>query len=538
MSIQVKPQDRLSDAVPGSRLFKDWLTGDLDAGFLAPEQQDAGRELDLAFRGGSAGPSNASGAAPLFGSAWVSGWAESMAEDLPGDEDRALFSSQLAKLQIGEAEVVVTGQQPGFLGGPLYTLYKVATAVALARKRTASGRPTVPVFWSGDDDDDLAEALDPVGWDPASGVIHPSSDPSSATGSGGRSRMVGRLASDPWSHETALWLEQASSGAPVKADSLPADLAAIWRAGVAEGLTWSRLSRRALLRVFTGCGLMVVSGDDPGLHEVAGPLYEKILNNSDALADQAGQRGRELTARGWHAQINARSLARPLFTVEGDQRVPFMPGTSVPEPAFLRPGVMLRSPVQDWLLKPAAVVVGPGELAYLRQLDPLYEKLGITRPPIVPRLFAWLLPPGFDPTVLRDFRERKTTDPDLAAQLADEAEEKAGNILTDILTRELDVEKERAGALAKGRTRRWRKGVAAMLADEIARSRRLVAPVDPSWVFPEGMRQERHLAYLCAAALWGGDLVTACLEAAARHLENGSRNNWCEFALEVPDLQS
>ena len=92
--------------------------------------------------------------------------------------------------------------------------------------------------------------------------------------------------------------------------------------------------------------------------------------------------------------------------------------------------------------------------------------------------------------------------------------------------------------MAKGRTRRWRKGVAAMLADEIARSRRRQAPVGPSWVFPDGMRQERRLAYLCATALWGGDLVAACLEAAARHLENGSRNDWREFALEVPDLQS
>ena len=29
----------------------------------------------------------------------------------------------------------------------------------MAERRTAAGVPTVPVFWSGDDDDDLAEAL-------------------------------------------------------------------------------------------------------------------------------------------------------------------------------------------------------------------------------------------------------------------------------------------------------------------------------------------------------------------------------------------
>ena len=153
-----------------------------------------------------------------------------------------------------------------------------------------------------------------------------------------------------------LDFEQVSTDGPVVTDSLPADLAAIWRDGVAENLTWSRLARRSVLRVFTGSGLMVVSGDDPGLHEAAGPLYEKILTDYAALADLAAQRGRDLAASGWHAQINARSLARPLFTVEGDQRAAWVPGSPAPEPARLRPGVMLRSPVQDWLFRPAAVV--------------------------------------------------------------------------------------------------------------------------------------------------------------------------------------
>ncbi len=535
MNMQIKPQDPLQDAVPSSRLFADWLTGDLEADFLAAEHQDAGRELNRILRGESPAPEKSSDPAPLFRSAWVSGWAESMAADLHRDEDQTLFHSQLAALKAGEAEVVITGQQPGYLGGPLYTLYKVATVVALARKRSAAGRPTVPVFWSGDDDDDLAEALSPVAWDPASGVIHRSPESPTGPGSAGRSAMLGRLASDPWSVEAARWLDQASSTGRVKPDSLPTDLAKIWRDAVDDGWSWSRLARRALLRVFSGCGLMVVSGDDPGLHEAAGPLYERILAGSGALADLVAQRGRDLTARGWHAQINARSLARPMFSVEGERRVTYVPGNSAPEPGGLRPGVMLRSPVQDWLLRPAGVVAGPGEVAYLRQIDPLYEELGIPRPPLVPRLFAWLLPAGFDPAGVRDFREQRTTDPDLAARLADEAEEKVRRILADILTRELGVETARAVSLAEGRARRWRKGVAAMLGDEIQRSRSQQAPAGPGWVFPDGMRQERHLAYLCATALWGGDLVDACLEAAARHLEHGSRSNWREFAIEVPD---
>jgi hypothetical protein len=48
----------------------------------------------------------------------------------------------LAEISDEKTLVVVTGQQPGVWGGPLYSLYKAATAVALARR--LSGKPENP----------------------------------------------------------------------------------------------------------------------------------------------------------------------------------------------------------------------------------------------------------------------------------------------------------------------------------------------------------------------------------------------------------
>ena len=68
-------------------------------------------------------------------------------------------TQRLGQLFDDGALCVTTGQQPGLLTGPLFTVYKALTAVALARKLAPIlDRPVVPVFWVGGDDHDFAEA--------------------------------------------------------------------------------------------------------------------------------------------------------------------------------------------------------------------------------------------------------------------------------------------------------------------------------------------------------------------------------------------
>ena len=55
--------------------------------------------------------------------------------------------------------VVTTGQQPGLFGGPIYTLSKAVSAIALADAlEEATGVPAAPIFWAATDDADFAEA--------------------------------------------------------------------------------------------------------------------------------------------------------------------------------------------------------------------------------------------------------------------------------------------------------------------------------------------------------------------------------------------
>lgn len=53
---------------------------------------------------------------------------------------------------------VVTGQQPGFLTGPLYTIYKALSAIIYAGKFSSNDIRLIPLFWNASEDHDALEA--------------------------------------------------------------------------------------------------------------------------------------------------------------------------------------------------------------------------------------------------------------------------------------------------------------------------------------------------------------------------------------------
>lgn len=52
---------------------------------------------------------------------------------------------------------VVTGQQPGFLTGPLYTIYKTLSAINYAEKYSTEKLKLIPIFWNASEDHDVEE---------------------------------------------------------------------------------------------------------------------------------------------------------------------------------------------------------------------------------------------------------------------------------------------------------------------------------------------------------------------------------------------
>jgi len=471
--------------------------------------------------------------APAFSSeiSFPEVYADALIDDLdsliPEEKEHALVKKSLVDLKTGKARAVVTGQQPAFAGGPMYSLFKIATTVALAGKYTQQGQPTVPVFWMGDDDDDWREMLDPVYWDQNSDQLissHLKVEKHSQ-----RQPMIGTVAVAEL--DGSFWPDH-----PQKS-RLGNTLQSIWKECSKEGRTLSDFTERILREVFKGSGLVILRGNDPRLHSAGKSFYAEAFRQMPEISRRVLQQGEALESYGL-SQLSTNSIERPLYTVENGFRRPLNQETLPENTAHLRCGVLLRALLQDWLLRPSAVVVGPGELAYLAQILPAYECLGLQRSPLVPRMFGWVA--GFDLSVedIRRFTSEKPLPDKKIQSLAEVAGSAGEEKLVAILRKELALDEDRAVQLAAGRTRRWVKGVKALMKSESQKQYLLNRPDKPRWAFPEGKRQERKLAWIPLVSCVGESLVYTIQELASLHLSSGAQGKWHDYLIRISDYES
>jgi bacillithiol biosynthesis cysteine-adding enzyme BshC len=153
---------------------------------------------------------------------------------------------------------------------------------------------------------------------------------------------------------------------------------------------------------------------DPGderLRQLAEPLFRRELDSAPQSAALVAQKGEELIARGYHAQLKADPKAVNIFlTIDGRRTAllrrgdrfqlkrnsrTFSPGELKEllrdNPGHFSPGAALRPILQDDLLPVAAYVAGPAEVAYFAQIGPLYDHFHITRSWIYPRASLTLM---------------------------------------------------------------------------------------------------------------------------------------------------
>ena len=312
--------------------------------------------------------------------------------------------ANLERLRNGAA-AVVTGQQVGLFGGPMFAIYKALSAVRLAEQATAAGVDAVPVFWLATYDHDLAE------------VNHVS-----IPGADGALQVLTTTSHDvPGAPVSAVRLGDeivpvVEEAAKLIGDSEAAEfLRETYRSGETLGTAFARF----YARVFAEWGVILLDASDGELDRVAEPIYRSAVERAGELSAALLKRGEALEAAGYHQQVKVTASSVLLFTLQQGARTPihrreaggtaeFVIGSDAgaeklspaelldrisASPELFSPNVLLRPIVEDYLLPTLAYTGGAAETAYFAQAGAVYEALLGRVTPILPRFSATIVEP-------------------------------------------------------------------------------------------------------------------------------------------------
>lgn len=308
--------------------------------------------------------------------------------------------ANIEALRDPETVAIVTGQQVGVLGGPLFGIYKTITTIQLAAQvAEETGRRVVPVFWMAGEDHDFDEvAAMPLLEGQEAETRHVAGP---ALSKGASYGPVGRVTLGDAAREA---LEYAESVLPNTEFKPP--LLDLLRGAYHPEATFGDAFARLWRTLFDGTGLVLMTNDDPDIRRLAAPLVRHAITQPSAMQRALDDASADLIESGYHAQVQTRPANLFLLTeqgrlpldYDGDAELPFsLRGTEQTfseaelltkleaEPEAFSPNVVLRPLVQDALLPTVAYVAGPGEASYFAQYGGVYEGAGVPMPLIYPR---------------------------------------------------------------------------------------------------------------------------------------------------------
>ena len=330
----------------------------------------------------------------------------SLVAEVLKEQNKAFGSSErsMENIKYFEEETtfaVVTGQQVGILGGPLYTVYKTITAIKLAQELTTQFPQFkfIPIFWLEGEDHDFNE-INVIKLLNAENthvqveyLIHGKPLERNIG-------AAGEIIFDDYLIKFLKETEEILANSEFK-KPLFDSIRSFYRPGISFNTAFALIMNK----LFGDSGIVFISANDKRLKHILAPVFQREIQEYPHISQIIIERSAELEVS-YHAQIKTKALNLFLFHKGGRFHIePREEGFSLKgvrqhltkeellhiaaeTPELLSPNVALRPICQDTILPTVAYVGGPAEIAYFAQLQPVYKHFGLTMPIIYPRATA------------------------------------------------------------------------------------------------------------------------------------------------------
>lgn len=310
-------------------------------------------------------------------------------------------NEHLEQLEQG-AMVIVGGQQAGILTGPLYSVHKAISVIALAKEQsTKLQQPVIPVFWIAGEDHDLEEINHTY-------TVHGELLKKRAYGE--RSRRKTMASATALNKESMTQLINTiirDIGETEYTETLIRQLVD----ALNNSETFTDFFACLMNQLFKEEGLLLIDAANFQFRQFEHKYFAQIIQSNEEIARVVTEKEQELERAGYGKPILATYEAANLFYVEDGERhllerkndlfVNLAANLKFTQeellevahnhPERLSNNVVTRPLMQEMTLPVLAFVGGPGELAYWATLKNAFSVLDLQMPIFAPRLHITII---------------------------------------------------------------------------------------------------------------------------------------------------
>ncbi|MCL6631700.1 MAG: bacillithiol biosynthesis cysteine-adding enzyme BshC [Alicyclobacillus herbarius] len=314
--------------------------------------------------------------------------------------------AQFQRLLDPKAVTVVTGQQAGLFGGPMFSLYKALSAVGVAQRLESELRcPVIPVFWVASEDHDWAEVDHAYILDGSDEIRKVQLRQKVAPHQMVYHQPLSRESVD----EVLATVHRLLAGEPYTVETLQ-EMRALFEPGMSLATWFARL----MVHLTSQHGLVLLDPCLPGLRELAKPVWEQALQGHREVQSSLDAAYADVADLGVAPAVVRDRANTTLFYVQDGKRyvleqtdeagilqvrglglrkpVSEWLALAQADPTRFSSNVLLRPVVQDTILPTLVYIGGAAEIAYHALARGTFRAHGRSLPPLLLRQRMTLYP--------------------------------------------------------------------------------------------------------------------------------------------------